>query len=361
MALLNFYKGDSSRIGLETTPFSEGSFYLTEDDGALYLDYVNSITQEQIRLPITAKEEEVSDIIEKHFLIVNTVKQGNNYLLDGTTFIEIYDKFNGGNINMVCRVDGTDYIPLLSVTPSKIIFSGIYQKTSVSLDFGTDGVGVLSSTYLCASSELDEYSTKSETDNLLEAKANVENPVFSGTLGLNHNGELGFASASLGFANTASGMYCFSEGMGNQSTGDASHSEGTGNVASGNAAHAEGSGTLASNVGSHAEGANTKATGYGSHAEGSNTIASGEGQHVEGKYNVDDPNFIHIVGNGSSNSKRSNAHTLNLNGEAWFAGDVYVGSTSGTNKDDGSKKLATEEFVNTELADLLDAMTWGKF
>lgn len=203
--------------------------------------------------------------------------------------------------------------------------------------------------------------TKTEADNLLEAKANVENPVFSGTLGLNHNGELGFASASLGFANTASGMYCFSEGMGNQSTGDASHSEGTGNVASGNAAHAEGSGTLASNVGSHAEGANTKATGYGSHAEGSNTIASGEGQHVEGKYNVDDPNFIHIVGNGSSNSKRSNAHTLNLNGEAWFAGDVYVGSTSGTNKDDGSKKLATEEFVNTELADLLDAMTWGKF
>jgi hypothetical protein len=28
-------------------------------------------------------------------------------------------------------------------------------------------------------------------------------------------------------------------------------------------------------------------------------------------------------------------------GEAWFTGDVYVGSTSGTNKDEGSKKLVT--------------------
>ena len=35
------------------------------------------------------------------------------------------------------------------------------------------------------------------------------------------------------------------------------------------------------------------------------------------------------------------------NGNAWYAGDVYVGSTSGTNKDEGSKKLATEEYVNS--------------
>lgn len=184
-----------------------------------------------------------------------------------------------------------------------------------------------------------------EIDELLETKANAESPVLSGSLGLNHTGELGFSSASLGFANEASGMYCFSEGMGNKSTGDASHTEGTGNTASADAAHAEGYGTLASGVGSHAEGANTKATGYGSHAEGSNTIASIEGQHVEGKYNIDDTTAIHIVGNGTSNTKRSNAHTLNLNGEAWFAGDVYVGSTSGTHKDEGSKKLASEDYV----------------
>ena len=37
------------------------------------------------------------------------------------------------------------------------------------------------------------------------------------------------------------------------------------------------------------------------------------------------------------------------NGNAWYAGNVYVGSTSGTNKDEGSKKLATEEYVNTKI------------
>lgn len=36
---------------------------------------------------------------------------------------------------------------------------------------------------------------------------------------------------------------------------------------------------------------------------------------------------------------------MEVNGEAWFAGDIYVGSASGTNKDEGSKKVATEEYV----------------
>jgi hypothetical protein len=55
--------------------------------------------------------------------------------------------------------------------------------------------------------------------------------------------------------------------------------------------------------------------------------------------------YAHIVGNGTSNNSRSNAHTLDWSGNAWYSGDVYVGSTSGKNKDEGSKKLATEEYV----------------
>lgn len=53
--------------------------------------------------------------------------------------------------------------------------------------------------------------------------------------------------------------------------------------------------------------------------------------------------YAHIVGNGESDSKRSNAYTLDWEGNAWFAGDVYVHSTSGTNKDEGSVRLATED------------------
>lgn len=57
--------------------------------------------------------------------------------------------------------------------------------------------------------------------------------------------------------------------------------------------------------------------------------------------------YVYVVGNGESNDSRSNAHTLDWQGNAWYSGDIYVGSTSGKDKDEGSKKLATEEYVNS--------------
>lgn len=65
--------------------------------------------------------------------------------------------------------------------------------------------------------------------------------------------------------------------------------------------------------------------------------------------NFDFCKYLHIVGNGDSD-KRSNAHTLEANGTAWYQGDVYVGSTSGVNRDEGSKKLATEDYVNSSVS-----------
>lgn len=78
-------------------------------------------------------------------------------------------------------------------------------------------------------------------------------------------------------------------------------------------------------------------------------------QHVQGKYNIidDEDKYCHIVGNGTNDENRSNAHTIDWNGDAWFQGDVYIGSTSGKNKDSGSEKLATEtrviELINNAL------------
>jgi hypothetical protein len=66
-------------------------------------------------------------------------------------------------------------------------------------------------------------------------------------------------------------------------------------------------------------------------------------------YSTRKDTYAHIVGNGTSEDARSNAHTLDWEGNAWFQGDVYVGSTSGTNKDEGSKKLATEDSVHNIL------------
>lgn len=176
-----------------------------------------------------------------------------------------------------------------------------------------------------------------------------------------------FASHAEGNSTTASGNVSHAEGSGTKATGATSHSEGLDTVASGDYSHAEGEGTTAEGKWSHTEGKSTNTKGWASHAEGSKTVAQGicshaegqftvalgENQHVEGILNIEDTTSLHIVGNGtytesSGQKTKSNAHTLDKLGNAWFAGNVYVGSTSGTNKDDGSKKLATEEYVNNK-------------
>lgn len=153
----------------------------------------------------------------------------------------------------------------------------------------------------------------------------------------------------------AFGQASHAEGNSTKAIGEASHAEGFRTTASGHQAHAEGDSTTASGTDSHAEGGNTIASGLDSHAEGIGTIASGTNQHVQGKFNIEDTSMLHIVGNGDYDSHyeivRSNAHTIDWHGNAWFAGDVYTGSTSGTNKDSGSKKLATEEYVTNLVSD----------
>ena len=63
--------------------------------------------------------------------------------------------------------------------------------------------------------------------------------------------------------------------------------------------------------------------------------------------------YAHIVGNGTSDSSRSNAHTLDWYGNAWFAGSIFMG---GTGQDDGNAvEVATKQDVE-ELRALLESM-----
>lgn len=135
--------------------------------------------------------------------------------------------------------------------------------------------------------------------------------------------------------NEATGECSHAEGWRVKASGYRSHAEGDRVEASGRASHAEGMLTTASGDESHSEGSNTVASGDQSHVEGSNTIASGMNQHVQGKYNIEDNSdiYAHIVGNGNSENTRSNAHTLDWDGNAWFAGDVFVGGSSQTSGD----------------------------
>ena len=152
-----------------------------------------------------------------------------------------------------------------------------------------------------------------------------------------------------GNSTTSSGHYSHAEGNFTTAAGAYSHAEG--NYAEttdgGTYSHVEGSYTKATKTGAHAEGNHTEANGAFSHTEGYYTKAGSMYQHVRGKYNILDDASIYatIVGNGDADTNRKNIHTLDWDGNAWLAGDVYVGSNSGIQKDEGSKKLATEEFV----------------
>lgn len=133
-----------------------------------------------------------------------------------------------------------------------------------------------------------------------------------------------------GFSTTASKYYSHAEGSNTTASGTSSHAEGSGTTASGyyshaegsttnataDTSHAEGSGTTASGYASHAEGSGTTATAGSSHAEGSGTKASSANQHVQGKYNVEDTTgaYAMIIGNGTSDDARSNALTVDWNG-----------------------------------------------
>lgn len=136
-----------------------------------------------------------------------------------------------------------------------------------------------------------------------------------------------------GYNTIATEQYAHAEGEGTFASGPASHAEGSYTTASNSDAHAEGINTQATGMGAHAEGCDTTASGKYSHSEGYGTFASGEYQHVEGKYNIEDTadQYVHIVGNGTADDSRSNIHTLDWDGNAWFAGDIKLGGTGQDN------------------------------
>jgi hypothetical protein len=192
----------------------------------------------------------------------------------------------------------------------------------------------------------------------------------------------GFAHAE-GYESQAKGIYSHVEGLHTETTNQAAHSEGWDSKANGQASHAEGRDTKCdgdyshaegylcqaigacchsegrgskSNNFSHAEGDYSQAIGYYSHSEGQYTIAASNVQHVQGKYNVADylNKYAHITGNGKSTTERSNAYTLDWDGNGWYAGTVETSaiilrsSTSNSTKkfkltiDDNGTLSATE-------------------
>ena len=145
----------------------------------------------------------------------------------------------------------------------------------------------------------------------------------------------GESSHAEGRNTTASGEYSHAEGRNTRASGKNSHCEGGYSEASGDFSHSEGGTSFASGKCSHAEGDTTTASGYAAHSEGECTTANHKAQHVFGEYNIEDPstaaatargNYVEIVGNGTGSSAKSNARTLDWDGNEWLANGLTVGT-----------------------------------
>lgn len=169
--------------------------------------------------------------------------------------------------------------------------------------------------------------------------------------GISHaEGYLSFADGDFSHAegyNTGSVSFgSHAEGCGTIASGEDSHAEGQSTIpvsgyffrdktideiinewktnkfllAKGDYSHAEGKDTLALCECSHSEGLGTISSGYSSHAGGYYTIAAGANQTAIGKYNVEDTTSAFIIGNGTSETSRSNAFSVDFDGNVKLNG-----------------------------------------
>lgn len=122
--------------------------------------------------------------------------------------------------------------------------------------------------------------------------------------------DTGAMSTALGDRVEASGLYSYAEGSQTKATGRYSHAEGRMTEAF---------------AMSHAEGVGTKAINSATHAQNDHTIAASDSQTALGRYNVEDANgtYAVIVGNGTSDSARSDALTVD------WSGNVECGTVNG--------------------------------
>ena len=356
----------------ETKLTSKG--YLTEHqslDGYVKTEYVDSKTT----LEETIFEGVASDTLNDYWTHCSLVDGEGCWVIDKEVIIgenienPYYIEINGTDIyspeNSTYDATNKAWLYDYTMDNGKKLFICANYENQNKMVVPWDGMGSYDKLKIFTRTELGKK-IEEQQQHSINKLATKEKPVFIGniSMGRKKGSTIGGYSVAIGYDITASGYASHAEGDNTVASGNQSHAEGERTTASGYNSHAEGYKTIASNTLSHAEGNSTTASGYASHAEGDNTVASGdhshaegnntisssENQHVQGKYNIEDKDnkYAHIVGNGSNNSTRSNAHTLDWNGNAWYAGKL---SQEGNPTED--KDLATKKYVDDAKASIV--------
>lgn len=186
-----------------------------------------------------------------------------------------------------------------------------------------------------------------------------------------------YTSTAIGYATTASNSHAVAMGYATKATGTISTAMGMGTTSSSHYTTAMGSYTIASGYGSTAMGAFSQATarysiaaGYKTHAKGEysttsgyENVAKGYASTVIGLYNdslltTDEENVhsdtpLFIVGNGTTNTQRSNALVVRKSGAIQAKNDITVQNGKGLiRSNDGTqlKKLSANVQVSVTLA-----------
>ena len=175
--------------------------------------------------------------------------------------------------------------------------------------------------------------------------------IWCGSSGSTLTANLGYGPGNdMGGDQTNAPFYTFGKRH-SDTVGNWSVAEGYETIASRFASYAEGHYTISSGLASHAEGDTTCASGIASHSQNQGTIAQGYCQTAIGNYNIaqgDDDgrsktDWAFIIGNGVSNSARSNALTVNWTGDV-NARAFYDGTVS-----NNSLTLALGRYISAGL------------
>lgn len=310
---------------------------------------------EKIQEEITNIYEQITNLYDNTatYNVGDTVIYNNNYYENITqiTVPEDFDPNKWNEINfeerLAEKVDNTEFADKYSETST-------YQEGDIVI---YNNKFYINTTPISAPGEAwdpTHWQAISLSDLIpdVSTKMDKSNPTGTGSLSLNRKADttIGDKSTAIGNDTTASGNY--------------SYAEGSNTVASGRISHAEGAGSIASGYVSHAEGYSTTASGTRAHAEGYYTIAQRRSQHVIGEYNVEDTtgadtttkgSYIEIVGNGTADSARSNARTLDWQGNEVLAGDLTINGNTSV----GTTLSNLASAIPDDISDLGDVDTTG--
>lgn len=328
-------------------------------DGGVIADNIPKIISEDILLTISAE------------VLQNAVDNNIKYL-ESVSFVAdpskpVYADFAG--TTMISTLVGPSYIEFFVADPTMV--SGFALIAESGLDFvGDNPEKSLITLRVLKDLEITDLKLYQLEVNTMSSMCLEHDMKVVNSISMGRRGNIGQYSVALGGSCVASGQYSIAGGLASSATGTMSVAFGRGcsatgtaglstgqmcsvgqegfatgrqSKATGRAASALGNYCVAKGTYSLAEGDNCQANGSTSHVEGYYTIAGSAYQHVQGKYNMSDTKskYAHIVGNGTDDDARSNAHTLDWNGNGWFAGNVSIGADN--------KQLATEEFVNVAI------------